>query len=198
MLKVPQALLCPCSCWHGVLVGCPGSNVTEEEVRVAEDKFEESKSSAETAMHNLLEAEVGGARLEILSQDMYPVTKCASCHGTCVLLQNMHPVAGHILLQNRHPVAGHTPYCKTCILSKDVHPVEGYASSCKTHNMLKDRHPLAKHAFCCRTCILLQNRHPVEGCASCQSVENKEVCFCVCVGGVLHCPTWEIQVALPW
>ena len=35
-----------------------GSNITEEEVRVAEDKFEESKNSAETAMHNLLEAEV--------------------------------------------------------------------------------------------------------------------------------------------
>ncbi|KAK7115350.1 hypothetical protein V1264_001234 [Littorina saxatilis] len=34
-----------------------GSNVTEEEVRVAEDKFEESKNSAEVAMHNLLEAE---------------------------------------------------------------------------------------------------------------------------------------------
>ncbi|KAL8591251.1 hypothetical protein ACOMHN_017575 [Nucella lapillus] len=34
-----------------------GSNITEEEVRVAEDKFEESKSCAENAMHNLLEAE---------------------------------------------------------------------------------------------------------------------------------------------
>nr|KAG5706564.1 hypothetical protein BaRGS_028735 [Batillaria attramentaria] len=34
-----------------------GSNVTEEELRIAEDKFEESKSAAETAMHNLLESE---------------------------------------------------------------------------------------------------------------------------------------------
>ena len=42
-----------------MFLACLGSNVTEEEVRVAEDKFEESKSSAETAMHNLLEAEVG-------------------------------------------------------------------------------------------------------------------------------------------
>ena len=98
-----------------------------------------------------------------------------------ILLQNRHPVVGHISCCKTHPVAGHTPYCKTCILSKDVHPVEGYASCCKTHILLKDRHPLAKHASSCRTCILLQNRHPVKGHASCQSVENKEVCFCVCV-----------------
>ena len=147
MLKVPQALLCPCSCWHGVLVGCPGSNVTEEEVRVAEDKFEESKSSAETAMHNLLEAEVGGTRQDILSQDMCPVTKCASCHGTCVLLQNMHPVAWHILLQNRHPIVGHVSCCKTCILLQGIHPI-------------------AKRASCRRMCILSKDMHPVERQAS--------------------------------
>ncbi|KAI8792944.1 endophilin-A2-like isoform X2 [Biomphalaria glabrata] len=35
-----------------------GSNVTEEELRVAEDKFEESKNLAENAMHNVLENEV--------------------------------------------------------------------------------------------------------------------------------------------
>ncbi|XP_076465477.1 endophilin-A3-like isoform X6 [Babylonia areolata] len=34
-----------------------GSNISEEELRVAEDKFEESKCCAEQAMHNLLEAE---------------------------------------------------------------------------------------------------------------------------------------------
>ena len=204
-------------------MGCPGSNVTEEEVRIAEDKFEESKSSAETAMHNLLEAEVGGTRQEILSQDMYPVAKCASCCRTCILsqdthpvakrvscrrtmcpvekcascrrthilLQNLHPVAGHhpvakqasccrtcILLQNVHPVAGHAPCCKTCILSKAVHPVDGYASCCKTHILSKDKHPLAKQASSCKTGILSKD---VKGHASCQSVENKEVCFFVCV-----------------
>ncbi|CAG5133287.1 unnamed protein product, partial [Candidula unifasciata] len=34
------------------------SNVTEEELRAAEDKFEESKNLAENAMHNVLENEV--------------------------------------------------------------------------------------------------------------------------------------------
>lgn len=35
-----------------------GANVTEEEIKVAEEKFEESKELAENAMHNLLENEV--------------------------------------------------------------------------------------------------------------------------------------------
>ena len=35
-----------------------GSNITEEELRVAEDKFEETKCLTETAMYNLLENEV--------------------------------------------------------------------------------------------------------------------------------------------
>ncbi|GFR98558.1 endophilin-A2 [Elysia marginata] len=35
-----------------------GSTITEEELRVAEDKFEESKNLAENAMHNVLENEV--------------------------------------------------------------------------------------------------------------------------------------------
>ncbi|BFY97669.1 hypothetical protein BsWGS_00708 [Bradybaena similaris] len=35
-----------------------GSNVTEEELRAAEDKFDESKNLAENAMHNVLENEV--------------------------------------------------------------------------------------------------------------------------------------------
>ena len=39
-------------------------------MRIAEDKFEESKSSAETAMHNLLEAEVGARARQDLVQDM--------------------------------------------------------------------------------------------------------------------------------
>jgi hypothetical protein len=33
--------------------------VSDEEIRIAEDKFEESKALAENAMHNLLENEVG-------------------------------------------------------------------------------------------------------------------------------------------
>lgn len=35
-----------------------GSNVTDEEIRVAEEKFDESKELTETAMNNLLENEV--------------------------------------------------------------------------------------------------------------------------------------------
>lgn len=35
-----------------------GANVTEEEIKLAEEKFEESKQLAENAMHNLLENEV--------------------------------------------------------------------------------------------------------------------------------------------
>ena len=119
----------------------------------------------------------------ILSWDMCPVTKHASCRRT-------HPVAKQasyhrtcILLQNMHPVAGHTPYCKTCILSKDVHPVEEYASCWKTGILLLNMHPVAGHASCCKMGILSKDVHPVKGHASCQSVENKEVCFCVCVCG---------------
>ena len=102
-------------------MGCPGSNVTEEEVRVAEDKFEESKSSAETAMHNLLEAEVGGARLEILSQDMYPVTKCASCHGT-------HPVAKQASCRRTYILLQNASCCRAYTLLQNVHPFKGCAS----------------------------------------------------------------------
>ena len=35
-----------------------GANVTEEEIRIAEDKFEESKQLTEAAMFNLLENDV--------------------------------------------------------------------------------------------------------------------------------------------
>ena len=37
---------------------CSGSAITDEEIRVAEEKFEESKQLTETAMYNLLENDV--------------------------------------------------------------------------------------------------------------------------------------------
>lgn len=37
---------------------CSGASVTEEEINMAESKFEESKSLAETAMYNLMENDV--------------------------------------------------------------------------------------------------------------------------------------------
>ena len=43
--------------WHCCLMQS-GTSVTEDEIAEAEEKFDESKQLAETAMHNLLENEV--------------------------------------------------------------------------------------------------------------------------------------------
>ena len=45
-------------CNNSLILFFSGSNITEAEIELAEDKFAESKELTETAMHNLLENDV--------------------------------------------------------------------------------------------------------------------------------------------
>jgi len=64
---------------------CSGSAITDEEIRVAEEKFEESKQLTETAMYNLLENDVSWSVV------------CSLLWDWCVYIMALSPPTQHPL-----------------------------------------------------------------------------------------------------